>query len=109
MRVFTLLFSLWTAVAADDSFITQYEYGQMLYRNPRGIGCHHCHGKEGQGTVIAVYEEGGKKVVLRGPDIRKVTPTELKSALEKRYLIMPTYFLTDGEIQALYAYITQKK
>ena len=99
-----LAISLWAA--ADDSFITQYEYGQMLYRNPRGIGCVHCHGRHGEGAVIARYKEEGRTVVLRGPDIRHVDAKALKKALEKRYRVMPTYFLTDSEIAALHYYLS---
>ncbi len=99
-----LLLSAW--LWAEDSFITQYEYGQMLYENPRGIGCVHCHGKHGEGAVIARYKEEGKEVVLKGPDIRHVPKKELKKALEKRYRVMPTYFLTESEIEALHYYLS---
>ncbi|BDY13960.1 hypothetical protein HCR_22720 [Hydrogenimonas cancrithermarum] len=89
----------------EDSFITQYEYGQMLYNTPRGIGCVHCHGAHGEGAKIATYKEDGKRVELRGPDIRKVSIGTLKKSLVKRHRIMPTYFLTDSEIEALYYYL----
>jgi hypothetical protein len=97
------------SLMAEDSFITQYEYGEMLYRNPRGIGCIHCHGKHGEGAYIASYVEDGEKIVLRGPDIRKVTIEALKKSLEKRYRIMPTYFLTDSEIEALHYYLVNSE
>ncbi len=93
----------------EDSFITQYEYGEMLYQNPRGIGCIHCHGKEGEGALIATYVEEGKKITLKGPDIRNVSFEALKSSLVKRYRIMPTYFLTDSEIRALHYFLTRKE
>ena len=113
MKIFqTILFSFVLGMAllahGDDSFITQYEYGQMLYKNPRGIGCVHCHGRHGKGGYIATYKEDGKKIVLRGPDIRHVDLKSLKKALEKRYRIMPTYFLTDKEIAALHTYLAGK-
>lgn len=105
---------MWWLLAAalvwgEDSFITQYEYGQMLYENPRGIGCVHCHGVHGEGKVIARYKEDDKTVVLRGPDIRKVSFATLKSALSRRYRVMPTYFLTDKEIAALYTFLTHEE
>ncbi len=96
-------------VLADDSFITQYEYGQMLYDNPRGIGCVHCHGKHGEGALIATYKEDGKKRLLEGPDIRKITISRLKASLVARHDVMPTYFLTDEEIKALHYYLTHKE
>jgi len=95
-------------MGADDSFITQYEYGQMLYENPRGIGCSQCHGPHGEGALIAQYVDGNQTVKLYGPDIRKITKAWLKKSLEKRHRIMPTYFLTDMEIAALYGYLTHK-
>ena len=98
-----------TFLFAEDSFITQYEYGEMLYKNPRGIGCIHCHGKHGEGARIASYKEDGKTIVLRGPDIRKVSKEKLKKSLVKRYRVMPTYFLTDSEIGALYYFLVNRE
>ncbi len=92
---------------AEESFITVGEYGQMLYNNPRGIGCIHCHGESGEGALIASYKEDGKRVELRGPDIRKVTLKRLKATLPKRHRVMPTYFLTDKEIRAIFHYLHQ--
>lgn len=89
----------------EDSFITQYEYGQMLYNNPRGIGCIHCHGPHGEGARIATYKEDDKVIELRGPDIRQISITTLRKSLVKRHRVMPTYFLTDAEIQAIYYFL----
>lgn len=33
----------------NNSFITKYEYGKMLFNNPRGIGCNNCHGDDARG------------------------------------------------------------
>ncbi len=96
-------------VFAEESFITEGEYGQMLYENPRGIGCVHCHGKRGEGSLIATYKEGGNKIELRAPDIRKVPLAELKRSLVKRHRVMPTYFLTDKEIRAIFHYLHQEQ
>ena len=104
-----LLVALSCCIFAEDSFITQYEYGEMLYKNPRGIGCVHCHGKHGEGAYIASYVEDGRKIVLRGPDIRHVDIEALKKSLVKRYRIMPTYFLTDSEIEALHYFLVNKE
>ncbi len=102
-----LLLSL--GLFADESFITESEYGEMLYNNPRGIGCIHCHGKNGSGTLIATYKEDGDRVELRGPDIRKVPLKKLKKSLLRRHRIMPTYFLTDKEIRAIFHYLHQEE
>ncbi len=100
---------LCSAVFAEESFITEVEYGEMLYNNPRGIGCIHCHGKHGEGTLIASYKENGQKVDLRGPDIRRVPLRKLKESLLKRHRVMPTYFLTDKEIRAIFHYLHQEQ
>ncbi len=97
-----------STILGAESFITEGEYGEMLYNNPRGIGCVHCHGKDGSGALIAAYKEEGKRVELRGPDIRKVSLKKLKKSLTKRHRVMPTYFLTDKEIKALFYYLHQK-
>jgi mono/diheme cytochrome c family protein len=110
--VFTVLFigaAIQVSLCADESFITQYEYGQMLYENPRGIGCNHCHGKAGEGANVATYMDDGKKVVLHGPDIRRVTIEELRKSLESRHRVMPTYFLTNNEIRAIYTYLHKER
>ena len=104
MKRWILLLTL-SFLYGDDSFITQYEYGQMLYNNPRGIGCVHCHGKHGEGAKIATYKEDGKVIELWGPDIRHISITALRKSLVKRHRVMPTYFLTDSEIQAIYYFL----
>jgi len=97
-----------STILGAESFITEGEYGEMLYNNPRGIGCVHCHGKDGSGALIATYKEDGKRVELRGPDIRRVPLKKLKKSLTKRHRVMPTYFLTDKEIKAIFFYLHQK-
>ena len=37
--LFTILYA-----KNDEWFITNLEYGKMLYNNPRGISCAKCHG-----------------------------------------------------------------
>ena len=108
-RWIATLLSLFAATWAEDSFITQYEYGQMLYKNPRGIGCDRCHGPRGEGAIIARYKEAGKPTVLKGPDIRRIDKATLRKILTRRHRIMPTYFLTPKEIDALYVYLTGKE
>ena len=103
------LWLLGMALWGEESFITQYEYGQMLYENPRGIGCIHCHGKHGEGAVIARYKEGDEAKVLRGPDIRNLSKAALKTSLEKRHRVMPTYFFTPKEIDALHTFLSKEE
>ncbi|WP_297575265.1 cytochrome C oxidase subunit III [uncultured Campylobacter sp.] len=90
-----------------DNFITKFEYGTMLYKNPRGIGCHGCHGKFGEGGVIATYKDVGKIVELKAPPIRGLTPQKLADGIYKAADIMPQYFLTADEILAIYSYLEE--
>ena len=108
MKNLFFIFFVSLFVKADDSFITQYEYGQMLYNNPRGIGCVHCHGKDGSGALIAKYKEDGEVKSLRGPNIRNVSINDIRENLFKSHKIMPTYFLTNSELEAL-AYFLNKE
>ncbi len=96
----------------DNSFITKYEYGRMLYNNPRGIGCNKCHGVNGKGLVIAHFiNKKGKIVSLDAPAIYKLKFKVFNKKLQDQSsssFIMPTYFLTKQEIKSLYFYITNK-
>jgi len=103
----------------DTSFITQMEYASLLYKNPRGIGCDKCHGERGEGRLIARYKETkrvkeGEKIItvkipkeFRAPAINQLTFKEFKNSFDKRIKGMPKYYLTNGEIKALYFYLQQ--
>jgi hypothetical protein len=59
-------------LGASEDFISHYEYGQMLYNNPRGVSCSECHGENGEGRTIVSYKDvDGEKKVIKGSDIRK--------------------------------------
>lgn len=90
---------------ATASFITPAEYAAQLYKNPRGIGCHKCHGENGEGRVIAKYKHKGKERSFSAPKINTVAYNEFYKALNKRKNGMPRYFLTDKEIAALYLHL----
>jgi len=90
---------------AISSFITPTEYAAQLYKNPRGIGCHHCHGENGEGKLIAKYKHKGIEKNFRGPKIKSIEYAEFYKALNKRKNGMPRYFLTEKEIQALYLHL----
>lgn len=99
-----------------ESFITDMEYGKMLYKNPRGIGCHKCHGLKGEGLVVASYKEFNKtseqKVdfSLTAPRINNLSPQELADGItSKKRSVMPSYFLTKDEIIVIYKYLKQSK
>ncbi|WP_420913013.1 cytochrome C oxidase subunit III [Campylobacter blaseri] len=96
-----------------DSFITDMEYGQMLYQNPRGIGCNKCHGKKGEGSVIAKYKEHNRSSQelydkeLVAPPINRLSLQDFAKGIKISKDIMPLYFLTNDEIIILYKYIKE--
>jgi len=106
MKVFFLLFCN-VLVFAQSSFITPLEYASQLYKNPRGIGCNKCHGEKGEGLLIATYKHKGKTKEFIAPQINNVKFQKFYKVLNSRNKGMPRYFLTDGEINALYLYLHQ--
>jgi folylpolyglutamate synthase/dihydropteroate synthase len=100
----------------DLSFITKYEYGAMLYENPRGIGCIKCHGSNGKGEIIATYRDIVREKTITktitAPDITNFTLERFKSIINVKRsesLVMPTYFLTNEEIESIHYYISNKE
>jgi len=119
-------------VKVNNSFITKFEYGEMLYNNPRGIGCNTCHGSNAKGKNIVsfdhVYDKKKYKCVLEVPNIKDVeydvffkkvnSKRNPKKKFDKEQVcekliykssIMPTYFLVEDEIDAIHYYIKNLK
>lgn len=102
----------------DNSFITKFEYGAMLYENPRGVGCIKCHAKGNKAVIIAKYKQRDKKTKnliekkIIAPAINNVS---FKAFVDKltsdktESKVMPTYFLTTEEMKSLYYYIKNIK
>ena len=97
-----------SVVSADEDFISHYEYGQMLYTNPRGVSCVECHGEAGEGKVIAEFRDIHSTEQIIGPDIRNNTLDEMVQALNAYHDIMPRYYLTDEEIKAIHDFLKEK-
>lgn len=93
---------------AREDFISHYEYGEMLYQNPRGISCVQCHGKSGEGKIIVKFRDRDGKKVLRGSDIRGVGLGSMIKSINSYHEIMPRYYLTNDEIKAIYDYLQKK-
>lgn len=89
----------------EHSFITKDEYAKMLYKNPRGISCQKCHGEKGEGKIIASYIKEGKPTVLQAGPIYHLDYKTFKKALQSNHNVMPKYYLTEGEMAALYYYL----
>lgn len=120
-------------VDINNSFITKNEYGKMLYNNPRGIGCNSCHGNDARGKKMVNFkqETKDKKVYncsLVVPDIKNIDYQTFSAKInskknpnlkfEKEQVcekliyyanVMPTYFLVEDEIEAIYYYIQNLK
>ena len=95
-------------VLAQEDFITHYEYGEMLFANPRGVSCSQCHGISGEGTTIVEYRDIHGKQVLKGSDIRKESLESMIHSVNAYHKVMPRYYLTDEEVKAMYDYLKIK-
>jgi len=95
-------------LSANEDFISHYEYGEMLYANPRGVSCAQCHGAKGEGKEIVSYLEGKEKRSLKGPDIRRESLSRMILSVNEYHQVMPRYYLTDEEVKAIYDYIQKK-
>ena len=118
----------------DDSFITKFEYGKMLYENPRGISCVECHGKNAKGRIISSFTHYSTKndkkyeCIVKSKDITNISLSRFKAILDpniekpKKKIdpnnkcekliyenIMPTYFLTQEELNSIHYYLTNKE
>ena len=103
------LLILFSSLNADEDFISDYEYGEMLYQYPRGVSCVECHGDSGEGKLIVEFRDIHGKEKIKGPDIRDVNLTQMVKALNSYHKIMPRYYLTDEEIKAIYEFLQEKK
>ena len=104
----TVLLLLPLALFAKTSFITPLEYAAQLYKNPRGIGCQHCHGAHGEGRLVATYIDKGKKKRFEGPDLRDLDFETFMKALSSNKRGMPKYYLTEDEVKALFLHVNAK-
>lgn len=138
MIKFILFFSLFNlalfanSTNFDNPFITKYEYGKMLYKNPRGISCNKCHGDDAKGKVISKFThiKNQKKYncIIKSADITNISYDKFEKTLnpklekEKKKFdktqiceklvyrnSMPTYFLTNEELTAIHFYLVNKE
>ena len=106
-------------IETQESFLSSVEYGKMLYKNPRGISCTQCHGEKGKGgqKIAKYYDKRKNPKILKGVDITNYSLSDLKASLNNQYRennhrkwhkIMPIYYLTDEEVEAIYNYLKDK-
>lgn len=114
MRIFMIFLAFYAFAFAQDNerqdnerkdFLTQFEYGRALYKNPRGIGCIQCHGTNGEGGVISSITQNGKTKYITAPKIRGVNFIKFENALKNPKGLMPSYNLTPSELLALYIFL----
>ena len=112
VKVDTIMRLLWIWLPlmlwGQEDFISHYEYGEMLYANPRGVSCAQCHGKSGEGQTIVEYRDIHGKQALKGSDIRRDTLDDMIKAVNTYHKVMPRYYLTDEEVKAIYDYLQKK-
>ena len=80
----------------------------MLYKNPRGVSCEGCHGPKGEGQKMGRLIRGKKEINITAPDIKKTTIEQIRKSMNVKKSIMPSYFLTDSELDAIVFYIRKK-
>lgn len=105
-------------VETSESFLSSVEYGRMLYKRPRGISCAQCHGKTGKGgkKIAKYYDKNKNPKLLKEIDITAYSLEDLRASLKneyreenrrKRHKIMPMYYLTEEEVQAIFDYLQE--
>ncbi len=104
MRFVLVSFILCGMLGADD-FINKFEYGEMLYKNPRGVSCEGCHGMHGEGHFIGKIVKAKKEINISAPTIKNATTELVKKSMNTKKSVMPSYFLTDLEIDAIVFYL----
>ena len=80
----------------------------MLYKHPRGVGCSKCHGEYGEGKELGQYQKKQKDVLIIAPSLKDTNVTAMLEATKKKRGVMPTYFLTVNEIDAITYYLARK-
>ena len=110
---YAVLLTTATVAYGEETFLSHFEYGQMLYTDPRGVPCASCHGMKGEGGTIARYTESVKKKKIVhnvvAPEIRKLDFKRFYRPFtpqgHTRRSLMPRYHLTEKEVRTIYDYI----
>jgi hypothetical protein len=95
---------------SGENFLDNFEIGQRLYKNPRGISCVKCHGTSGDGkTIVKNYIHKNKNKSIRTYSIKNISFDKFKSAFSKhknrKITFMPRYNLTNKEIKKIYDFL----
>jgi len=97
---------------AEDLFMSEYEYGKMLYFEPNGVSCASCHGDDGQSQInfeYVVYSKpSAQKKIVPVKTITRLSFLEFISALDQKNRFMPNYRLSKLELTSIYYYLQKK-
>lgn len=80
----------------------------MLYKHPRGVGCDKCHGEYGEGKELGTYQKKKETKLILAPALKDMNSTTMLEATKKKRGVMPTYFLTPTEMNAIVFYLNKK-
>lgn len=81
----------------------------MLYKHPRGVGCDKCHGEYGEGQDLGSYKKkNNEDKFIVAPQLKDTNATAMLEATKKKRGVMPTYFLTQTEVNAIVFYLYKK-
>lgn len=105
MKKIFLISILLCYIAYSNNFLSPYEYGKALYKNPRGIGCIKCHGQYGEGTIISYIKQNGKLKPIIAPKITGISFDKFEAALKLGKSFMPKYNLSVSEVVSLYIFL----
>lgn len=105
MKKIFLISILLCSIAYSNNFLSPYEYGKALYKNPRGIGCIKCHGQYGEGTIISYIKQNGKLKPIIAPKITGISFDKFEEALKLGKSFMPKYNLSVSEVVSLYIFL----
>jgi hypothetical protein len=112
--LFILLFPifLFSETAEKELFISYPEYAKMLYFEPKGPSCVYCHGEKGRVNKKIRYISKKSKYsrTFKYIDIKPIYQMKYKDFAKKMdssLNFMPSYFLTESEIKAIYSYLVR--
>ncbi len=95
--------------AENGGFLTEFEYAQMLYKEPRGISCVRCHGEKGEQVFqidyVAFYKQREYQKEIVVDPIHLLPFEKFRAGVMRSGRFMPTYRLSNFEIKTIYRYL----
>ncbi|MDR2906325.1 MAG: cytochrome c [Helicobacteraceae bacterium] len=107
--IFLIIFVSALILAEENSrFITEYEYGAALYTRYAKPSCADCHGKNGEGALVASYFNPKKnsESLIEAPKISGLSEIQIKNGIA-RHRLTRQYPLSDDEFAAIATYLAE--